>query len=91
MLIKLSKISFKLSTKNGINYKFTITTRKTVCSSGWEGPVVMGLGAICSMYLEPVIWVWPVGPTRFHANPRRAGLAIMVEKLGTGPIRAGAG
>ena len=36
--------------------------------------------------LEPVIWAWPDGPARFHASPRRAGLAVLVEKEGSGPV-----
>ena len=37
-------------------------------------------GPIDSISIEPVIWAWPVGPARFHANPRRAGPAVLVEK-----------
>ena len=36
--------------------------------------------------VEPVIWAWPDGPARFHASPRRAGLAVLVEKEGSGPV-----
>ena len=47
--------------------------KKTIPSGG--GAVVVLRGGV-----EPVIWAWPVGPARFHANPRRAGPAVLVEK-----------